>query len=102
MRQAVRESWRDLTCAALVDIRQGQRLRHSAILFIIQALAFAVLEIIINDGPDTEIAVEAALGAVEAEVGNVNVARDEEGVRASDESSGGGEYWEEMHLDGVW
>lgn len=84
-----------LTCAALVDVCQAQRLG----LTVVEALAFAILEIVINDGPDAEVAVMAALGAVEAEVCDVDVAGDEEGVGAGNERSGSGEDGEELHLD---
>lgn len=76
-------------------------MRHGTILLIIQALAFAVLEVIINDGPDSEIFFRATLGAVKAEICDVDVAGDEEGVGASNESGSGGEDCEEMHLDGA-
>lgn len=91
MKETKRGGGGDLTSAACVDVRQGKRLRHATVLLVIQALAFAVLEVIVNDRPDTEIAVEAALGAVEAEIGDVDVAGDEEGVGASNESGSGGD-----------
>lgn len=82
---------RHLTGAAIVDVRQAERVRHGAVLLIIQALALAVLKVIINDGPDTEIAGKAVLAAVETEIGDVDVARDEEGVGASNQSGGSGD-----------
>lgn len=82
-------------CAALVNVCQAQRLG----LTIVEALAFAILEVVINDGPDAEVAVVAALGAVEAEVCDVDVAGDEEGVGAGNKGSGSGEDGEELHLD---
>lgn len=81
----------DLTSAAFVDIRQAKRQRHVTILAIIQALAFAIREVFINDSPDTEIAVVATLGAVKPEICDMDVAGDEEGVGASNESGSGGD-----------
>lgn len=75
--------------AAFVDIRQAKRQRHVAILAIIQALAFAIREIFINDSPDTEIAVVATLGAVKTEICDMDVAGDKEGVGASNKSGSG-------------
>lgn len=66
-------------------------MRHGAVLLIVQALALAVLEIVINDSPDTEIAGVAVLAAVETEIGDVDVARDEEGVGASNERGSSGD-----------
>lgn len=77
--------------AAFVDIRQAKRQRHIAILAVIQALAFAILKVVINNRPDTEIAVVATLGAVKPEVCDMDVAGDEEGVGASNESGSGGD-----------
>lgn len=77
--------------AAFVDVRQAQRVRHGAVLLIIQALAFAVLEVVVNDSPDPEIAGVAVLAAVETEIGDVDVAGDEEGVGASNERGSSGD-----------
>lgn len=75
-------------------------MRHGAVLLIVQAVAFAVLEVVINDGPDTEIAVEAVRSDVEAEVGDVDAAGDEERVGAGNQSGSGDDGREEVHLDG--
>lgn len=83
-----------LTGAARVDIHQGQRQRHSTV----QAVASAIREVVIDDGPNAEIAVEAALSAEEAKVCDMDIAGDEEGIGAGNESGGGGEDVEELHL----
>lgn len=66
-------------------------MRHGAVLLIIQTVAFAVLEVVINDSPDTEVAGEAVLAAVETEIGDMDVAGDEEGVGASNQSGSSGD-----------
>lgn len=80
--------------AAVVNVRQAQRQRLRAV----EALALAVGKVVVNDGPDAEVAVVAALGTVEAEVGDVGVAGDEEGVGRGEEGRGGGEEGEELHF----